>query len=352
MKLSATCLAFAALTTTGADAAALSCMGDDGKAVDHFTMFKEPNSGNYLLSIEDSGLIQSKHDISNATGSLGNTLLQLYNGDKKDIGFAMYNDQGPDGQQHASPHAHAKGVLAFNDEGGFWIIHSVPKFAPFYKDGYDGCCSTGLKFGQSFRCLTLSVVEINRIGRLEQIEWSYVHDSNLPSSLEDVVPDFANWIDGGRDKENMTAIEVVKTRGGDAFTVFAKSGLAGDDDNDLYEEEVADHFSTNLAVESWQNGRGSMSSSCKSDGFAWDVMNGDTLDFADVSGPAWTINQDHSKWAIAQNDGKAPKSPIVCVGGINRQTSQESRGGGTACRPAKKLWSDLDTAMKTIEECK
>ena len=55
----------------------------------------------------------------------------------------------------------------------------------------------------------------------------------------------------------------------------------------------------------------------------------------------WKETQDHSKWAIGIN------KYWVCVGDINRQHGQLSRGGGTYCRYDKSLWTAFQSLVQS-----
>src|SRR4051794_5342165 len=81
---------------------------------------------------------------------------------------------------------------------------------------------------------------------------------------------------------------------------------------DLYYEFVAPTLGNNFLAETWQNGRGSFGSSCGK----YNVWNINGIQLPNQK--AFTINQDHSKWAISENE-KLGK--WVCIGDINRQVS-------------------------------
>jgi deoxyribonuclease-2 len=59
----------------------------------------------------------------------------------------------------------------------------------------------------------------------------------------------------------------------------------------------------------------------------------------------WSETQDHSKWAITET------KDVVCMGDINRMTSQYSRGGGTACFLDPVLHAVLKQAIIKTNTC-
>ena len=56
---------------------------------------------------------------------------------------------------------------------------------------------------------------------------------------------------------------------------------------------------------------------------------------------------DHSKWAISLDK----KTPVVCIGDINRMESQRKRGGGTVCFKSADVWTSFNKSVKAIEAC-
>lgn len=72
----------------------------------------------------------------------------------------MYSDEYPD-MRGQPAHcwgwgAHAKGVLGFGPQRGFWLTHSIPKTPGHPRDGpYPGIHPPQLKYGQSMMCVSL-----------------------------------------------------------------------------------------------------------------------------------------------------------------------------------------------------
>ncbi|VDN21862.1 unnamed protein product [Gongylonema pulchrum] len=55
-----------------------------------------------------------------------------------------------------------KGVVVFGENGGFWLIHSVPKFPR--NDTYE-YPATGHHYGQMGLCISMAYSELKKIGK-------------------------------------------------------------------------------------------------------------------------------------------------------------------------------------------
>ena len=60
-------------------------------------------------------------------------------------------------------YGHTKGMLSWSASGGFWLIHSVPKYAdtPDNTDTYE-YPSTGEQYGQSMLCMSLDLPNVDK----------------------------------------------------------------------------------------------------------------------------------------------------------------------------------------------
>jgi deoxyribonuclease-2 len=126
-----------------------------------------------------------------------------------------------------------------------------------------------------------------------------------------------------------------ETQGGAAFTYFAKSKQWA---NELYSACVAPHFNTPLLVESWIRGSAT-GPSCGTSNQVLDVqdLNYDGFELSEYN--------DHSKWTVST------KLPIVCIGDINRMTTQYGRGGGVACIESSSLSNFLRSSITKTNSC-
>eukprot|EP00161_Ancyromonas_sigmoides_P013612 TRINITY_DN350_c0_g4_i1.p1 TRINITY_DN350_c0_g4~~TRINITY_DN350_c0_g4_i1.p1 ORF type:complete len:248 (-),score=63.26 TRINITY_DN350_c0_g4_i1:108-851(-) len=245
-----------------------------------------------------------------------------------------YNDDHPDDEAAPSSRAHAKGVVTVSavDQTGFWLVHSTPRFP------YRGETTLPLMahtYGQTFLCISISnATEWADIGQQLQIDNVSVYDQLLPSWFLASAPAFGT-IQDGPIPNGIPQYRIV-TIGDGEFLSFAKSRGWN---NDLYGALVAPTLQSSLLVETWMRPR--LASRC---GGKYDVMNVQNMQIGPV---AFRETQDHSKFGIAVPGG----TPYVCVGDINRMTSQRKRGGGTVCFQQPRLWQALFDSITAVEKC-
>ncbi|ELR16858.1 deoxyribonuclease II protein, putative [Acanthamoeba castellanii str. Neff] len=352
--LSALLLASLLVVTTAA-APGISCRDESGKPVDWWVIFKvphltgssDPNAasgfGYAYADSDDPTLSMTANRLDkNIDASLGATLEQIYSAGS-DAGYIMYNDETPDNKEHGS-FGHTKGDMAFDADGGFWLVHSVPRFPANTGSGvsYEGYPAYAATYGQSFLCMSMNLDNLDNAASAFLLNKPYVYDSNMPDALKPNMPNLAAVLDGDFIKEEATNVTAIKTVGGTVFTVFSKNGKWN---QDLYSGLVAPTINSDLTIETWMNGDKSnkMPSFCRPE-VNLDNVNVKNLNFSDDV--AWKETQDHSKWVLA-----AKGTNIVCIGDINRQYSQAKRGGGTVCIKSSKLWTSINGIIADTEAC-
>ena len=294
--------------------------------------------------------------ISDGTSSLARTSNQaVAETDKLSNGYIFYNDDQPDyiTASDSSNMAHAKGVLHWTPTGGFWLIHSMPKFAdgPGSNFAYN-IPSSGSVYGQSYICLSVSVATIEKIAVQMQYNRVQIYSSNFPTYTtlyssytftitKKLIADgrFLNPTYWNNPASNVASI---RTIGGLSFTHFAKNLKWN---QDLYSKLVAPYFKTSLACETWMRPlEPPYYVNNATLGIAYEVINVNSVKIPGTT--SWTETSDHSKWCVSLR----PSIPIVCIGDINRQASQWKRGGGTLCinSPAlHKLFSNIAIITET-----
>ena len=291
---------------------ALSCYDDSGKPADWWFISKQPKGTRYVYYDENYPAAKSSHDLNATTsGALAHTIQQMW---EETNGYAIFNDE-PVGQPYCLDCGHTKGAWIWNDKTGVIITHSVPLYpaGPSQAQHYIGFGQNAWEYGQHMMCFTFDITELNQIAELALRTAPRVYDSRIPQNTQDFIKAFAN---GTTDAVKACDKTDVQTQGGMKITYFAKSA---EWDNELYGACIAPTLKKSLAVESWIRG--------KAEG-PWCNQSYTVVDIEAVNMAStfqYKEADDHSKWAVA-TDGS-----LGCVGGINRMTTQYTRGGGSYC---------------------
>jgi len=325
---------------------ALSAIGDSGKAVDWWFIYKVPKDAKaadksgkpatgYEYAYFDSGskvLAGSKHLLNDTTNALRLTLQQLPAKPHPSMGTVYYNDEYPSELKKSNngDRGHCKGILAFDTatDSAIWLLHSTPRFpAP----GIFTFPDDELDYGQTFLCITLKDVKT-----AESIAQQMTTEQG-PQTYGPALPKGASaiWttLTGGKYALSKTPSSVpFSSKKGQAFRSIAKSRVWGED---LWSDAVGDDLNVDLDVESWRRGKipSTIDSNKKDD--IEDVID---IDFGPLGFPyAWPETKDHAKWATSLKGN----ADWICIADINRQESQSKRGGGAICFQHPALWASL-----------
>jgi len=325
------CLALFGCTIAIDKAAALSCKSDTDADVDFAYAFKYPAGWEYAYMDSHHKLAKSEHTLDSSSSSVSKTLEQMKS---SGASYVLWNDQPPPSKSSSAPRAHSKGVIIFGSTGGIWLTHSLPDFpstgSQLWEDGSD-------KFGQAFLCITLTAEEIHKLSPVMSINEVVVYAHKFATGDEEKFADLKAWaVDGDFDKKDMTIEVSIKSKGGQTFELFGKSGHWGEG-KDLYKDLVAPKVG-DLYMEGWRRGRGPWGPACGSH---------KVLDVTAVSFPGkdWDVMNDHSKWA----SGMTKK--VFCVGDINRMDGQDKRGGGTVCISDSSIAAQMKAVINTTDKC-
>jgi len=313
----------------------LSCLDADGNPTDWFVALKKPDGYDYQMF--DGTIFVEGGSLETASGPVGLTLKTLYQCSGSNCAYVLYNDESPDGKVTDS-RAHMKGAIAFDNNSGFWMIHSVPKYPNYVASGYS-FPETETRYGQSFLCISMRSRYFDTVGIQFQIDYPEVYDSSLPPALAAYVPNLVAYLNGQHVDAASTNVTSIFSLAGVKFDVFAKNKAW---DQELYEDLVAPFYNTGLKTETWQNGVGKLPSYC-TPSYQYNVEN--VLDIQLQDGSSWKETQDHSKWAVSDSGN------YVCIGDINRVEGQRNRGGGTVCTSNSSLWTAFDGIISSIDNC-
>ncbi|XP_055477572.1 deoxyribonuclease-2-alpha [Psammomys obesus] len=334
-------------------AEALSCYGDSGRPVDWFVVYKlpahsaagdKPREGLKYKYLDQSseGWRDGVGYINSSEGAVGRSLLPLYRGNSSQLAFLLYNDQPPKSSsaRDAASRGHTKGVLLLDREGGFWLIHSVPRFPSPASSGAYSWPPNAQTFGQTLLCVSFPFSQFSRIAKQLTYTYPLVYDHKLEGVFAQKLPVLEEVIKGHHVlQEPWNSSVILTSAAGATFQSFAKFGKFGDD---LYSGWLAEALGTNLQVQFWPNSRGSLPSNCSGTHQILDVLQ---TGFPGPSGPAFLATEDHSKWCVA------PRGPWACVGDMNRNEREMHRGGGTLCSQLLALWKAFQPLVRAWKPC-
>jgi deoxyribonuclease-2 len=224
--------------------------------------------------------------------NINNSLKNLYKNITLDH-WVVYNDETP--EKTVGTGAHAKGILAWNNDTITWLIHSVPKFPlTFYgTSDFPDIHHSELEYGQSFIFIRFGIEHLENILTQLFIMHPTVYISNI------------NY-------EKYKKLHKQKTSNiykiNDRIHHVSKSP---DFHKDLYEDIVLPKFGGCCYTETWVRGHQCTDTNqckmiCKMN---WN----DTI--------VYSYTHDHSKFCYSENGW-------VMVGDINRMVTQFKRGGG------------------------
>ncbi|XP_042560805.1 deoxyribonuclease-2-alpha-like [Clupea harengus] len=389
------------LLTLGGCAAStsISCQNEHGQAVDWYILYKQPsiddqNGLRYLYMDEStSGWVQGQYTIDDKQSAVGQTLKPLfdhYATETDTFGYILYNDQPPPPYRTgsssyghskgknpyrtgsssyghskgknpyrtgSSSYGHSKGkkltcreqapsaqlveqdasVVLMSQSTGIWLSHSTPDFPGFDIDSF--WPKSGYHNGQTFICGTYKYTAFRDIA----IQLQYIHvnafNSHIPTSFfpelqcvarKGCFPKEAPWYR----QLDMTTLS------GHKFVSYAKYGRAHDD---LYSDVLDKYLGSEFYAKGWGRLRRPLPSNCSVPNYVYNVES--------VQLPTtepFSVTVDHSKWCVTVD--KSPR-PWTCIADMNREVSQESRGGGAVCTDNAAVWKAFSSVVFTYEPC-
>lgn len=343
---------------------ALTCRDEDGSPVDWFIIYKLPHMrehgnplvregiGYFYMDANHPHFTLSERNLTLKNHAVAHTLAGIYdNVDDSKIGYALYNDQVPGGGW-SEKFGHTKGALALDRESGWWLVHSLPHFPPHGNDGYT-LPSNAVYFGQTFLCVSLAADEFTTVGDHLLFTYPWAYDFRVPDWMSARFPS----IDASTRQKHVTKppyvhLGAIETLAGVSFQTFGKSGKWG---KDLYHDFVAPRLRLPLQVETWRRDKKVVLPSNCSKPFP--VNNVDYLNFQTKPSIRFSYEQDHSKWAISRPTGDLSGNTLrasgewICIGGINRESTQFRRGGGTVCTMKPLIWAEFHRIISKVEPC-
>ncbi|CAJ0578526.1 unnamed protein product, partial [Mesorhabditis spiculigera] len=277
--------------------AEFNCRNERNEPVDWFAVYKMPiyqdTSANgikdglafyYLDSNDPTTLRPSPNNLNSSQQPIAYTLQQLYdkNGDLS-VFSVMYNDEPYEESESAKKRKKRATVQKGHTKGVVFSdqtsgIWLVHSVPAFPPPDHYKYPNSGTIYGQTMLCISFDYSELAKIGTQLYYNHPDIYHSNLPTAMIATNPDLALVIGGKYMKEINHLDCQAQYAVKDAMSIHV--GLTGE----------------------------------------------------------FSYTKDHTKMARSSQ----PTKPYVCIGDINRMTSQFSRGGGTLCLLDQNLWQAFD----------
>ena len=347
----------------------LSCLDESGASVPWWFVFKQNNGLDYAYVDADTKLSDGPLQLTGKTldcvggvgCALGATLQELINSAAAGTAARVsWNDALPDLFSNASSDesgswdlrlasgtsGHTKGVIGANSSGGFYMMHTLPKFPVLTLPEYAYSGST--IYAQHYLCISLGVDDIELAAAGAQYVDPQVYASVVPSgALASQFPTLTALVAGAR--ATGTAKVTLRSTSGSIFSYFVKSGSSG---LDLWEDVVQggpNGLGVNMLVESWR--RPPVMDSYCSPPYAYASVNVDTMRYITATGEEQTYRytQDHAKLGMAVN--ATALTQWLCTADNNRMSSQWIRGGGAICFRHAPLYAAILDMVVSADSC-
>ncbi|CAD6185737.1 unnamed protein product [Caenorhabditis auriculariae] len=352
-------LVAALFVSSGLAQTPIGCRDNNGNPVDWFVFYKLPHLYNHpdnkqisngsafmYLDVNNKAWKLMEMGLDAPNQALYHTLQQYYTMDQTSTFSIMYNDEWPNSTIWSNDSGHCKGVSVFNQSGGFWLMHSIPKYPSNVTYDFP---PNAHYYGQMGICVSFPLATLGDIATQLFFYRPFTYQINLPDTFANTFPMLVRVKNGEyQQTQPYTSLKLLRSVGGSSFQHFAKAGAFG---KDLYYDFVAPTLRTSLKVQSWQHGNAS------SNLFSWCNV-GDTQDVLNAEDIALPFNvnftnyDDHSKFAVAFSPSyNANPPPYVCIGDINRQVHQMARGGGTMCLGDYSLHYMYSTVISRTYAC-
>ncbi|XP_065202454.1 deoxyribonuclease-2-alpha-like [Planococcus citri] len=269
----------------------------------------------------------------------GRTLSVIIGNQVEDIFWIFYNDAPPIAPTNLTL-GHTKGAVVGSRSKGFWLVHSVPHFPLINRQNGYVYPHTGTMYGQSFLCISLKPNDMDNIGTQLMINDANIFENTFQGTLADVFPQLKKAADMQRLPQNKN-IAIIQSAGNASFRSFAKSRLFG---KDLYSQWMSNELKCTLLTETWLHDN-IMPSVCNE---TYQVHNIKKIKWNSTSDyDQFNDYYDHSKWTICAEE----KTPWICIGDINRESTQLVHGGGTVCLNDLSLWKIYSKMVAEVEPC-
>ncbi|KAJ6656269.1 hypothetical protein lerEdw1_003925 [Lerista edwardsae] len=265
---------------------------------------------------------------------------------KNHSAYVIYSDSPPSKMNYSWTHGHSKGFLLLDKSQGFWVIHSIPAFPPFPKDGYGYPPPRKEKWADSnLSDISIQSVCRNRIS-LENKQLSCynpnIYNCSIPKIFQPELFNLQILCSGSELPPVLWKYRLSKLQSaqGETFFNFAKTKYYHED---IYLAWMAQKLETDFLIESWRHQGHELFSNCS---FPYHVYNIKLIETPWNS--SFSSYYDHSKWCVS----RSTKDQWTCIGDLNHAAQQAKRSGGFICTQNQYIYKAFRRLVLSYYDCR
>lgn len=304
IALSACCVLSAVATL----ATGLSCLSENGSAVDWWIIMKRAKSGGYLYldsAVYASGgrMALSPYSLTDAKrGAMSLTLNAAMQ-----QSFAFYNDWVPPGAVWRG-NSHSAGVIGADNRTrtGIFMPHSFVSF-PNAFGPYAGFPVKNSPLASSAMCMSMNAANLELVTATMDANPPNFFRCQMDPALKNSVETPYYFCNGGhRVPSHAPFVRFASTLGGLKVTTFVK-----DTKMDMYSVLMSPYYKADLYTATWMGGHGTpLPNACRPQS-KYQIIN---LSSFGIGGVSQSSSSDHSKLTFIPSKG------VFCIGDENRMS--------------------------------
>ena len=320
-----------------------SCKNEVGDSVEYWIINKLPEGIKYIYYDNTLSKPYLSHNSLNFTsdGALSLTTIQLWS--EKMKSYAIWNDEITTNMTYDFSFGHSKGYYGFDENGnGFFIIHSIPLYpvGPSLSKKYKGLGSNAWSYGQNLMCISTSAQNIDSLIKFYLYVNPRLAEYVFPDNIQEIYKSLNNLFNTPQ-PNHLSTNDVCYSNDLNisdklSLTIFAKTSNWN---YDIYSDCISPNFKSDILAETWIKGNesGPICDEYKTLDIEKLIFNGIGIKLSEKN--------DHSKWSIL------PSVKIICVGDMNRMTTQYIRGGVMMCFSDNNFYNFLNYSIIKTSNC-
>ena len=321
------------------------CRNPEGEEVDWYAIFFMPLSvsqdGQIHYGYFDPEINTLKFYNYSESDFPPTQITNYVNETSNDTNYFFWNDdktlKNKDPTSASSTKAHAKGSLIYDNDGGVFLLHSLPRFPTRDENNtiLPELPSNGGSYAQTFLCISFDKRNSEQIAKL----LNCINVSINKAVSSDKINTSPNmWVNALINNKMDSSCSIqhtvkMKSKGGETFTFFGKNYK-----NKIipYDTTLRQYYTDDIYVRTWSRP------------YLAPPLN-DTFNLNNVLEVkfgiyGYYVTKEHSKWAITKDKN------VVCFADLNHTESQKERGGHIVCFENEKLHSlMMDSIISTDE---